>query len=208
MDVVHYILNKEEVVRAKPSHFRISKSPALKTNKNKFAICVDFSSRIKSNIIKTIWDEKAKKLKARYRIHPNRTRRPSGYNLFMKYNLQLFRENAPFVDQDRIVISIGKLSIPHDFKAERDKDNPENIIVSFSNIPLKTQTNKNDHLCILAAIENELFLFYFPLITRGSGGGTFNFKGSAGQKIRLWAYFKDEFDYLFSESVTTLIDTK
>jgi hypothetical protein len=61
-------------------------------------------------------------------------------------------------------------------------------------------------LFILAAIENELFLFYFHQITRGSGGGTFNFNGSAGQRIRLWAYFKDEFDYIYFRSVTTLID--
>ncbi len=202
MKPVYYFLYDTFVIRDRPEHIKISESKLLKSNKDKFNKCLDFYKRIKKEEIREIWDEKAKKTKARHAIPPNRSRRQSGYNLFMSKNLQLFNENALFVDQDKLILSIGSLPSIQGLTAERDTENPELIKVSFKdNSGLKTDSNR-DTLCILAAIENDIYFFNLSEITRESGGGTFHFPKAASQKTRLWAYFQSANVKGFSDSVT------
>ena len=202
---VTYILNNSQVIRSKPSHFKVSKSEKLKSNKSKFSMCTKFSQRIKHEIIRKIWDEKAKKMKAPYVIYPNRSRRPTGHNLFMSRNLQLFNEKALYVDQERLILTTGHRTRVDDFKAERDSGNKEMINVSFKdNSHMRISINK-DFLCIVAAIENDIYFFNLPEITRELGGGTFHFPKAANQKTRLWAYFESPDGKRFSESRTVIV---
>ncbi len=204
-DTIFYTLNNSLVERSKPLHIKISKSEELKANKRKFSMCTRFSQIIKHVLIRKIWDEKAKKMKAPYVVFPNRSRRPSGHNLFMSRNLQSFNEKALYVDQDRLILSIGNLPNVVDFKAERDAENLEMIKVYFEdNSRMRTDINK-DFLCIVAAIGNDMYSFNLPEITRESGGGTFHFPKAASQKTRLWAYFESPNGKRFSESRTVIV---
>lgn len=205
MRPVYYFLDDMLIIRQRPEHIRISESKLLKSNKDKFNKCIDFYKKIKNTEIRKIWDEKAKETKAKIATPLNRTKRQSGYNLFMKHNLQLFNENALFVDQDKLVISIGSLPIAQGFMTERDPENPEVIKVSFKDNSGIRPNSKSDSLCIVAAIENYIYFFNLSEITRESGGGTFHFPDAADKKTRLWAYFQSEKGKGFSVSVTACL---
>lgn len=157
-NVVFYQLNDESYVRAAPDRKKDSWTPEQLRHRQRFGMVSNLWKEFKAAKLTPIWNLGSQKM--------------NGYAQFIKSNMPAFAMDGSLIDPNMLQLSIGKLHLPIQLKAER-AENPNMIKVSWQNDLHLKGLRMNDELIAVSYANGQYSQLTVTGLVRGSLNGSF-----------------------------------
>lgn len=174
-------------LRSKSDSHADANSLKQQIHRTKFKACVELARSILEPVIKPIWNQQAIKM--------------SGYNLFVKKNIQAFNSDGLVDDYANLQFSIGTLPNPFDVEVTDDETVTNGITVTWTDNSGTGDATADDQLQILAISSTEMALMQDLTAKRSDGTASVTLPLDIGDTINVYAFFKNEELNEYSDSV-------
>jgi len=164
--------------RTKPVCYRDANSPKQVAQRNKLKAFNLFAKKCMNEVVKQIWKRCAVEM--------------TGYNLFVKKNMRLMDLQGKITDYSDLILSVGKLVLPWEFKIETRVEGNCVVTVSWEHDDRNGTINPNDRLQVVAIINSEVIHVEGLTARRSDETATFQLLCSGGTRIHLYIYFYNE----------------
>ncbi|MCF8363527.1 MAG: DUF6266 family protein [Prolixibacteraceae bacterium] len=179
-------------LRVKAQHFQDAKTEGQVGQRAKFGACVALAKSLLDNIIKPIWDKRAKKM--------------SGYNLFVKSNINQFDESGEIEDFSNLKISIGDLQNARNMDVSNDDQTEGGIILSWEDNSGINNASQSDRLNILAYCNGEIAILDSIEAVRADGMAQVTLPFGAGVDVHVYAFFENEAKTSYSKDQYAFVE--
>lgn len=188
-NIIVYEVNGQMRMRAKPGPYKKSKSESLMAQRNKFKAAAKFFFKL-GKPMSYSWDE------------ATRGKTMSGYNLFIKENIHNFTATGEISGYTNLKISIGPLEAPEEIGMQYTAPN---LITLKWNPEAVQNGSKQDQLQVviyapLKKAGSKFFWVEAAEASRSAGECTFAIPPKAGEELHIFAFFKDKFLNIYSDS--------
>lgn len=188
-NVILYKVNGQLRIRSKTGRYRKSKNSKQKAQKNRFKGAASFYHKLEMPMYMT-WSD------------ATHGQNISGYNLFIKENIHSFTETGEITEFSGLKICYGPLYIPDYFGMQYTT--PDLIRLEW-NPGYKNQGFDDDLLQIAIydktrVDDGEIYWLEGFETIRATGAYTFTLPAERGKEIHLFAFFKNKYRNIFSES--------
>jgi hypothetical protein len=167
-----------DYLRGKAESYNDAHTEGQVNQRTKFAACVAFSQSIMDTLIKPIWDRKAVKM--------------SGFNLFMKTNIDVFDDTGQLIGLENLKLSVGSLPLPTGIVVQNDGVVAGAIRVTWednSGIGIAASTDR----LRIAAISNGVTVVMKGLaFTRSEGMANVQLPFGAGATVHVYVFFQND----------------
>lgn len=191
--VVFYQHKGKNCMRSLPASKNKTSSPLQLQNRRRFLKMMQFSQQFKFVVIPQIWNTASKTL--------------SGQQLFMKTNKGAFDKEGNLTDPTRILISVGKLTLPFAMIVKRQEANPGSIVVRWAQDSSGGKMTAWDELMVIAYGQGQYSDIQSTSIRRGDSGGTFELPPLSVPITHLYLFFSSLDRRNYSESVCFGLDS-
>lgn len=186
-DKVYYQLNGKTVVRNRPAKRRWVPTPGQAKSQQRFGCVIHYCQKFKYTVIPLVWNKL--------------TPANSGWSCFVKANSPAFDQEGIPSDVRLLRLSAGKLTLPLDFTAQRNADDPSVVEVSWKkNFSMGGVLLWDDLMAVSAAHH-----VYSPIVTtaikRGDLAGSFHLPAIPGDATHLFLFFASADRENFTESM-------
>lgn len=164
--------------RRKPVHYNDANTEKQIAQRTKLSACVHFACSIKESIIHPVWNPKAEKM--------------SGFNLFVKTNLNAFNVRGEIDDFNQLQISIGDLPLPGKLLIRDDPANKGGITLSWNNNAGFGSALASDKLNVLVISEGVARALSELNITRDAEAANILLPFGAGFEAQVYVFFHSE----------------
>ncbi len=198
-NIILYEVNGQLRIRSKMGRYTKSKSLRQGAQKNRFKGAASFYQKLELPMY-TTWSD------------ATRGQNISGYNLFIKENIRNFTETGEVASFSGLKICYGPLYIPEHFGMQYSA--PDRIRIEWDSKYEKPGSSKD--LLQIAVYDKtriddcEIYWLEGCETTRDAGEYTFTLPSERGGEIHLFAFFKDKYQNIFSESrfLGTVVEEK
>lgn len=142
-DYIIYSHRNRRCIRRKPTRIKSPSSPGQVAQQERMAAIAIFYQALKEVGIYPYWQKAAEGLTQ------------TGYNLLIKQNLPAFSGEGKICDFSKILITMGKLPLPDEFKLEPGDDGE--CVLSWSNTPHTYGGDEDDRLMMVVMKDYETF---------------------------------------------------
>jgi hypothetical protein len=146
-------------MRTATDRTKSSWTPKQALHRQRFREANNLCSQFSTSLIPLIWKPAA--------------HNSSGHSLFLKTNMPAFGLDGTLTDPQRLQLSIGRIPLPQQFKAERVASDSSTISVSWNNDPYLDAQRLTDELKVISA-GNGIFSYQSPTaLIRGALNDTY-----------------------------------
>jgi len=186
-NVVFYQLRDKSYVRAAPVRKKNSWTEEQLLYRQRISKASGYWRAIRSEQISKIWN--------------GATEQMNGYAWFMKATMPALEMDGTLIDPKLLKVSVGKLPITQNLKAERQPDNAATIVVSWLNDRHVKGERLKDEIMVMSYAEGKFSRVTETGIVRGTMNGSFELPlhPTSATHVYLFMASRDREDY--SESV-------
>jgi len=179
-----------DYLRGKAENYNDAQTEGQVNQRTRFAACAAFSKPIMDTLIKPIWDRKA--------VHM------SGFNLFMKTNIDLFDDGGQLTGLENLKLSVGNLPLPPNIVIQNDGATAGAIRITWednSGIGIAAAT---DRLRIVAISNGSIVDLRGLVFTRSEGLANVQLPFGAGI-VHVYVFFQNEGNTKYSNDFHQMI---
>lgn len=176
-----------DYLRIKHSHVANPRTNAQVEQRTRFKGVASLANQLLDSIVRPIWNKAATKM--------------TGYNFFIKKNMEAFGADGDIEDFSKIRMSAGKLPNPHKISVEKTDGVESGITINWEE--LDEQATASGSL-MLIAFDNDSQEIHTELsgaTFRGEGMVDYVLPFDAGSTVHLYIFFADSKKRAFSKSV-------
>jgi hypothetical protein len=177
-NIIAYQLYGKQCFRSKPIQVKDPKTEKQIANRQRFKAINVFAKKSLDTVTKQIWECCSDRM--------------TGRNLFVKRNIAFFNQDGYISDYKNLKLSMGKISLPSQFKITTKIDGNCVVTIHWTNDPVEIHANPDDRLKIIAIVNREVIHVHGLTATRSNEKATFQLPCGHGSLIHLYAYFFDE----------------
>lgn len=176
----------ETYMRTAPERKKSSWTPQQVLHRKRFREVNSFCTQFSTSLIPLIWRPAARKM--------------TGHALFLKANMPAFGLDGSLTDPQRLQLSVGKLSLPQQFRADRIGVESSTVSVSWNNDPYLDAQRLTDELMVISAGNGTFSYLTSTGLTRGAANGSFELPVIPAEATHLYLFFAsaDKKDYSVS----------
>lgn len=134
--------------RRRPGHYRDARTPVQQLQRKRLPAVVAFYQNLKDTFLARIW---------RVAALPNGC---SGYNMFVKHNIQAFDSEGVISDYSKITLSAGTLPLPGSIRVE--KTGEHEVRIHWDDTLPVSYSRQEDRLFAAAIYSSNPFEVHFP----------------------------------------------
>lgn len=166
------------IVRMAPSpRKKGSWSAKQQSQRSRFQSVVWFYRLYKESVVIPIWNLSA-------------TVKHTGFNLFVQANMPAFDPNGQVCDYSLLHFSTGSVPLPQNLKAERNAENPSQLLFRWNAKPVNQAEKSSDKLMVFAYKPGYRTALN-PGATRADGAANLDLPADwVPQKLNLYLYFQ------------------
>lgn len=186
-----YQLRGKTIMRSLPVKRREGRTENQLRNQNRFGEIRKFCNLFKKVLIPQIWNDVATT--------------SSGYHLFMKTNSAAFDKDGILTDPAKVVLSMGKLTLPKAMQAQRTVSGSNTISLKWENEPELGGSTLRDKLMVISSGDGKYSDIEFTRLTRRDLNGTFELPELASAASCIYLFFESIDQRYYSQSICLAI---
>ncbi len=176
-----------DYIRVKPSSVANPRTPRQMQQRTRFKGVTSTAKQLLDSIVRPIWNKAAVKM--------------SGYNLFVKRNMEAFGPDGTIIDFSKLQMSAGKLPNPYQISVEKTEGVESGVSISWDEL---SEEDFGGNSLMLVAFDQdgqEIFTDLTGDILRGEGGTDIVLPFDPGTEAHMYIFFTDVERKTFSDSV-------
>lgn len=189
--VSFYQSRGKTIMRRKPGKRTSRSTDKQLKNQVRFKNMRQFCSKFKERVIPRIWNGVAVT--------------SSGYHLFMKTNSPAFDKDGLLADPSKVVLSIGKLTVPQGMQARRTLSGGNTISIKWDKEPELSGPTLKDQLMVVSSGEGKYSEIIPTGLIRLNLNGTFELPELAVAATCIYLFFESMDQRYYSPSVCLAI---
>lgn len=180
-----------DYLRIKPDHISNPRTIAQVNQRTRFKGVSTLAKRLLSSVVRPIWDRTAVKM--------------TGYNLFIKTNIEAFGTDGNIEDYSKLIMSVGSLATPETINVSADENVESGIKIAW--FDSLDDGDREDQLMIVAIdpTENQVYTLFGTGITRGEGMTNMVLPFKPRTEVSLYIFFRDAEFRKFSPSAYSTV---
>jgi len=180
-----------DYLRGKAENYNDAQTEEQVNQRTKFAACVAFSQSIMDTLIKPIWDRKAVKM--------------SGFNLFMKTNINVFDDEGQLIGLENLKLSVGSLPLPTGIVVQNDGVVAGAIRITWEDNSGIGKASATDRLRVVAISNGALVDMKGLAFTRSEGLANVQLPYGSGVTIHVYVFFQNDGNTMYSRDFHQMV---
>jgi len=180
-----------DYLRGKAENYNDAQTEEQVNQRTKFAACVAFSQSIMDTLIKPIWDRKAVKM--------------SGFNLFMKTNINVFDDEGQLIGLENLKLSVGSLPLPTGIVVQNDGVVAGAIRITWEDNSGIGKASATDRLRVVAISNGALVDMKGLAFTRSEGLANVQLPYGSGVTIHVYVFFQNDGNTMYSKDFHQMV---
>jgi len=180
-----------DYLRGKAENYNDAQTEEQVNQRTKFAACVAFSQSIMDTLIKPIWDRKAVKM--------------SGFNLFMKTNINVFDDEGQLIGLENLKLSVGSLPLPTGIVVQNDGVVAGAIRITWEDNSGTGKASATDRLRVVAISNGALVDMKGLAFTRSEGLANVQLPYGSGVTIHVYVFFQNDGNTMYSKDFHQMV---
>lgn len=180
-----------DYLRIKPTSIANPRTPAQVAQRTRFKGVTSLAKQLINSIVRPIWNKAAVKM--------------TGYNYFVKQNMEAFSVDGVIEDYSKLHLSAGSIATPQQLSVEKTDGIESGLTISWVNDGYA----KDDDIFMFAAIDEASGEIYTNTMGAGLRSGEsadIVLPFDAGSKVHLYVFFSNKDKRAFSDSVYATIE--
>jgi len=178
-------------LRIKAAHYNDAQSEVQVEQRNRFKAIVEFARSVMDTLIRPIWEKKAVKM--------------SGFNLFLKTNIDVFDETGQLTDFENLRMSVGDLPIAPNIVVENGVAGNGAIVVTWEDNSGTGIAATTDQLRLVAMNGKVPVIPSGLNFTRDAGQAAIQLPYGAGEDVHVYVFFQNEGKMKYSPDFYALV---
>jgi len=180
-----------DYIRIKPDHVANPRTESQVNHRAKFKGVTSLAKKLMGSIIRPIWNINAVKM--------------TGYNLFVKKNIDAFGIDAAIENFSKLSFSVGSLSLPEEISVTADAEVESSIKITWNNALGQGDNDDKLMLVVVNDLDSKISLLLDLPHTRGEGSADVVLPFEARSDVHVYVFFGNTKNSAFSTSEHTAL---